>query len=117
MEALLGTTLPVFIGLTVILVGGAAVLTGQAVAATWRPAWQVVLSCIGLGLADRFLVYALFDGELLSLTGFLIDTAVLTVIGLVAYRLTRVKKMVSQYPWKYERGGLWNYRERRAAPP
>ena len=114
MEGLLGTTLPVFIGLTVILIGGAAVLTGQAIANTWRPAVQVVLACFGLTLADRFLVYALFWGELFSVTGFLIDFAVITAIGLIAYRITRVNKMVSQYPWKYEREGLWSYRERRA---
>ena len=30
---------------------------------------MVVAACVGLGLADRFLVYALFGGELLSLLG------------------------------------------------
>jgi ABC-type uncharacterized transport system permease subunit len=117
LEALLGTTFPVFLGLTVVLIGGAAILTGQALANNWRAAWQVVLSCIGLGLADRFLVYALFGGELLSLTGFLIDTAVITAIGLVAYRVTRVRKVVSQYPWKYERDGIWSYRQKQAGSP
>ena len=39
----------------------------------WKPAWQVVAACFGLALADRFLIYALFGGELLSLSGFIID--------------------------------------------
>ena len=42
--ALLGTSPAIFIGLTVILVGGAAILTGRAVADDWKPAWQVVAS-------------------------------------------------------------------------
>lgn len=37
MEALLGTTIGPFIGLTLFLIGGAAVLTGHALAENWRP--------------------------------------------------------------------------------
>lgn len=107
-----GTTLGVFIGLTLVLGGGASILVGQAIAATWRPLWQLVFACIGLGLADRFLVYALFDGPLLSGAGFLFDTLVLIVIGAVAYRLAWVRNMVRQYPWLYERAGPWRFRER-----
>ena len=47
LTALLGTTPGIFIGLTIILVGGAAVLTGRAVASNWKPAWQVVAACVG----------------------------------------------------------------------
>jgi hypothetical protein len=112
MQALVGTSLSVFIGLTVILIGGAAIMTGRALADGWKPAWQVVAACFGLALADRFLVYALFGGELLHLTGFLIDFAVLTALALAAYRLTVVHKMISQYPWRYERESLWTYRKK-----
>jgi hypothetical protein len=104
--------IPVFIGLTLILAGGAAYMMGQALAITWRPINQVVLYALLLGVADRFLVFALFDGELLSLGGYLIDTLVLTAIGLLAYRITRVNKMVNQYPWLYQRKGLFNWVER-----
>ena len=69
LTALLGTTPAVFIGLTVVLVGGAAILTGRAIGGNWKPAWQVVAAGFGLALADRFLVYALFEGELLSVVG------------------------------------------------
>lgn len=118
MASLLGTSLGVFIGLTVILIGGAAVMTGRALADGWRPPLQVVFASFGLGLADRFLVYALFDGQLLSVSGFLIHLAVITAMALVAYRLTLVRKMVNQYPWRYERDSLWSYREKRGlAPP
>jgi hypothetical protein len=30
----------------------------------------------------------------------------------LAFRLTRVRRMVSQYPWIYERDGLLGWRER-----
>ena len=112
MQALLGTSLGVFIGLTVILIGGAAIMTGRALADGWKPALQVVFACFGLTLADRFLVYALFEGELLSLSGFVIDFVVITAMALVAHRLTVVHKMVVQYPWRYERESLWTWREK-----
>ena len=114
MEALLGTSIGVFVGLTVIIAGGAAIMTGRAQADGWKPAWQVVAACFGLTLADRFLVYALFEGDLLSPSGFLIDFVVLTGLALLAYRVTLVRKMVNQYPWRYERVSLFNYRERPA---
>jgi hypothetical protein len=112
METLLGTSLGVFIGLTVIIIGGAAIMTGRVLADAWKSPWQVVFACFGLALADRFLVYALFGGELLNLSGFVIDFAVLTAMALVAHRLTVVHKMVAQYPWRYERQTLWSYREK-----
>ena len=101
METLLGTSLGVFIGLTVIIMGGAGVMTGRALADGWKSPLQVVFACFGLALADRFLIYALFGGELLHLWGFLIDFAVITAMALVAHRLTLVHKMVAQYPWRY----------------
>ena len=100
----------VFIGVTLIMGGGAAVLTGWAIAGTWRPAWQVLFACVGLGLSDRFLVYSLFGGPLLSVQGYLFDTAVITAFGLTAYRLARVANMARQYPWLYAKAGPWRIR-------
>ena len=98
--------------LTVILAGGAGILTGRALADGWKSPLQVVFACFGLTLADRFLVYALFQGELLHLTGFVIDFVVITALALAAYRLTVVHKMVAQYPWRYERESIWRYRKK-----
>jgi hypothetical protein len=112
MQSLLGTSFGVFIGLTVIIIGGAAIMTGRALADGWKSPLQVVFACFGLTLADRFLIYALFGGELLHLSGFLIDFAVLTAMALTAHRLTVVHKMVAQYPWRYERASLLTYREK-----
>ena len=112
MEALLGTTPGVSFGMTVVVMGFVAFMTGQALAATWKPMGQVVLYGLLLGLGDRFLIFSLYGGELLSLSGYLIDSAVLVAISLFAYRLTRARKMVSQYPWIYERAGLLGWRDR-----
>ncbi len=112
MEAILGTRLPVFLGLTVVLFGGAAFLTGQAVARGWRPWRQLVLYALLLGLGDRFLIYALFGGELLSPSGYLIHSLVLLVMAIFSHRITRVHCMVTQYPWLYERAGLLSWRDR-----
>ena len=112
MDAIPATSPGVFLALTVIVMGGAGYMTGRALAVTWRPVWQVCLYCLLLGAADRFLTFALFQGSLLSLTGLIIDTAVITAIALLAYRLTRVRKMVAQYPWLYQRSGPWGYRAR-----
>lgn len=111
LAALLGTSPGIFIGLTVILVGGAAILTGRAVASNWKPAWQVVAACVGLALVDRFLIYALFQGELLNLWGILIHFVVLTAMGLAAWQMAKVSKLVTQYPWRYRRTSPFAYEE------
>lgn len=112
MEALLGTSIPVFIGVTLCLIGFAAFMTGQALAATWKPVWQVILYSLLLGFADRFLTWALFQGELLSLSGYVIDTIAIILIALTAYRLTLARRMTVQYPWLYERTGIFTWRDR-----
>ena len=117
MESVLGVSLPIFLGVTVLLMGGAAFLTGQAVAVTWRPRWQAVLFCGLLALAGRFLGISLFYGDpffqpLNWLYGAAIDSAALIPIGLFAYAVTRASWVTRQYPWLYERSGLFSYREK-----
>ena len=55
--------------------------------------------CCRLGL--RFFDYALAGGELWSIGGFLLGWVVQFAIAAFAYRLTRVRQMVRQYPWLY----------------
>lgn len=108
----LGTSLGVFLGLTVCLVGFAGFMTGQALANAWRPAWHVVPYALLLGVADRFLVWGLFQGDALLVTGYMIDTAVILAIAAASYRLTLARRMTSQYPWLYERTGPFSWREK-----
>lgn len=111
-ENISGTTPRVTLAVTLVLMGGCALMTGRALALNWRPVWQLVFYCLLLGLGDRFLVFALFGGELLSLPGYLIDTALLLSIAAIAFRVSRARQMVRQYPWLYERAGPLGWRTR-----
>src|SRR3546814_20673053 len=117
MESLLGASVTVFVGVTLFLFGGASWLMGQAVAETWRPVWQIFVYGAMLAAGNRFFIYALFDSWLLSLPAYLFNTAVLIALGLLAFRLTTVRRMVSQYPWLYERAGAFAWREPRWEQP
>ena len=99
--------------MTVIIGGGAAFLSGRGLASKWRPVWMAVAYMIPMGLVLRFFHYALFNGELLSLHYFLVDTTLLILAALLGYRTTRTSQMVNQYPWLYERTGPLSWRERR----
>lgn len=119
MSALLGTSWPVTVGITLVLAGSAAWLSGRALAERWRSVWRVVLGAALLGAAARFLIYALFGGVLLSPSGYAIDTAALLAIALVSFRHSRARAMVRQYPWLYEPAGplRWRARPPEGAPP
>lgn len=110
----LGAPLGVFIGLTLIVTGFAAVMTGNALGAGWQSYWKAIPYTLMLAAAERFLVHWLFDGALLSLWGFVFHSLILLVIVSTAYRYTRVRKMIGQYPWRYEAAGLFGWRERNA---
>ena len=75
--------------------------------------WQLVPYGLLLGLGDRFVGYALFGGELASVAGYVLDTAAIGGIAAVAYRTTLSARMVRQYPWLYERRGLFSWRAKR----
>ena len=111
--AAFGTTLPVFLGLTLVLFGGAAWMTGQALGNTWRPAWQILPYCALLAAGSRFFDWALFGGVLLSAPGYLLAAAVLGLLAFAAFRANRARRMVVQYPWLYERAGAFAWRERK----
>lgn len=110
MTDILGGASGPFLGMTVGLFGFAALLTGRAMAETWRPAWQIMPAALMLAAADRFLLYALFEGELLSVGGFAVAAALFALIMAASYYHARARKMVQQYPWLYERSGPFGWR-------
>jgi hypothetical protein len=89
--------------------GGAAWLAGRAIALTWQPPWHAALAMAGIAAAARFIHFALFQGNLLSLTSYLCDAGLLVIVGLLAWRVTRAGQMVRQYPWLYARSGLLSW--------
>jgi hypothetical protein len=101
-----------FILVTVVMGGWAAWQTGQAVAKTWGEIWKLVAYCLLLGLVVRFLHFALFQGTLLSLKYYIVDTAIVTAAGLIGWRVKRATQMVTQYPWEYVRSGPLGWRRR-----
>lgn len=105
----------IFLFLTVIIGGGAAVLMGRNFANNWRPVSNVIAAALGLALGVRFLHYALFWEPLLSLPAYVLDAAVSIVAALIGYRWRRTRQMTSQYYWLYERTGPLTWRDK--SPP
>jgi hypothetical protein len=102
----------VFILVTLILGGGAAALTGRAIASTWRPWWQVIAYSLILSAAVRFLHFSLFGGTLLSLHYYLVDSALCIAFGFTGFRMTRIAQMVQHYRWLYEPYGPARWRRK-----
>lgn len=106
-----------FLLVTVVLGGGAAWLAGRAIAATWRPWWHVVGYMLILGATVRFLHFALFEGTLLSVQYYLVDTIVCLFFGFLGFHMTRVAQMTTQYSWINERKGFLRWSRRTATIP
>ena len=108
-------SLEIFLLVSVGMGGGAAWLAGRAIASTWRPWWHVALYMLILGLAVRFMHFALFQARLVAPHYYLLDSAVCLGFGLLGYRLHRVGQMITRYGWLFRRRGLLGWR--RVPPP
>jgi Domain of unknown function (DUF6867) len=102
----------VFLLVTIILGGGAAALSGRAIATTWRPWWQVVAYSLILGGAVRFLHFSLFGGTLLSAHYYLADSVFCITFGFLGFRAARAAQMVTQYRWLNEAEGPLRWRRK-----
>ena len=102
----------VFLLVSVLLGGGAAWLAGRAIAATWRPWWHVPFYMLVLGVAVRFLHFALFRATLLSPHYYLVDTAVCLALGMLGFRAARAAQMATQYRWINVRTGAFTWARR-----
>lgn len=94
------------------IVGPGSFAAGRVVALTWRHWAKLVLYTGLLSAGLRFLDYALANGELWSVGGFLLGWTVQLAIAAFAFRLTQARQMVRQYPWLYQRKGLLGWEER-----
>jgi len=92
--------------------------SGRALAHNWRPAWQAVLYGLLLSAGARITALILFARPIRDPLGELIEFSLLALviagITTVSFRFTLAQKMSSQYPWLYERHGLFGWREKRA---
>ncbi len=101
-----------FILVTVVLAGGAAYLTGRAAARSWLTNGQLFAYMVLLAAATRFIHFALFEGTLLTLHYYLVDLAVLLIIGFAGKRLTRAAQMTTQYGFIFDRNGPFGWTPR-----
>ena len=101
-----------FLLVTVAMGGGAAWLAGRAIAATWRPWLHVAGYMLILGLAVRFIHFALFEGTFVSPHFYAVDTAVCLILGYLGFRATRVAQMTTQYRWINVRAGALRWARR-----
>ena len=101
-----------------VVFGGFAVMTGQALARTWRSWGQCVGYAILLSVGARLTEFVLFVGRAEYLHDYVIGNAAFSALSalyligvvLLAHRITRVRMMITQYPWLYERAGLLSWR-------
>lgn len=101
-----------FLFVTILLAGGAAYLTGRAIARAWQSNLQLAFYIVLLAAATRFIHFALFNGTLLSLHYYLVDLAVLLAIAFLGKRITRAWQMSTQYNAYYARNGLLGWKAR-----
>jgi len=102
----------VFLLVTIILGGGAAALTGRAIAATWRPGWQLVAYSFILAGAVRFIHFSLFGGTFLSLHYYLVDSISCVAFAVLGFRAERASQMINQYRWLNEAAGPMRWRRK-----
>ena len=113
-------TLLEFIGITVVLGGGAAWLLGRATALIWAPYWKLVFYAFLLTAALRFIHFSLFGGSFfLPVENFatavhygVVDFIVLLAAATLGRRVMRTRQMMGQYGFIYEAAGRLNWRPR-----
>ena len=99
----------VFLLVTIILGGGASWLTGRAIAATWRPIWQVIIYTLVLGAVVRFFHMALFGGTRGGGRG---RAGVCLAFGFAGFQTARAAQMARQYGWLMQRHGAIRWRRK-----
>ena len=105
MSALWEVSLGAFLLVTVALGGGAAWMTGRAIALTWQPWWKLVVYVVLLTVAVRFIHFSLFGGSFFlpprtletALHYAAIDFVVLMIAAALGRQTTRARQMARQY--------------------
>jgi len=96
----------VFLLLTVVIGGAAAMASGRALAKTWSPSWLLFPSMAVLSAAVRFLHFALYQEDLLSIQFYIVTLIITIAASFAGYRSMRATQMATQYSWAFEKSGL-----------
>ncbi len=113
MSALWEVSLGAFLLVTVALGGGAAWMTGRAIALTWQPWWKLVVYVALLTVAVRFIHFSLFGGSFFlpprtfgtAAYFAIIDVVVLMVAAVLGRQTTRGRQMARQYGFLRQTAG------------
>ena len=106
-----GTVWP-FVFVVLILGGGAAYMTGRAIAGGWQSYALLAFYCFLLALVSRFLLFALFERTLTAWPYVIVNFVILGAFALLGHRRERTRQMVSQYGWLNERTSPLSWRDR-----
>jgi small-conductance mechanosensitive channel len=101
-----------FLFITVIMGGWTAWRTGKSVAEGWQPYRALVIYILLLGVAIRFIHHALFNGTMLTVQYYIVDTAVLLLFATLGYRYYRTRQMTNNYYWLYEKVSPFSWKSK-----
>ncbi|CDZ50726.1 DUF6867 family protein [Neorhizobium galegae] len=86
--------------------------SGKAAAEGWNGYRTVVVYTLLLGVAMRFLHYALFQGPFISPFYYVLDVIVLLVFSSAGFRIRRTRQMVQNYYWLYEPTSAFSFKKK-----
>ncbi len=92
-----------FLLITVVMGGWTAWRTGKSAAEGWSSYRVLVFYTLLLGVAIRFIHHALFNGSMLTLQYYVVDTIILLLFATAGYRYYRTQQMSNNYYWLYEK--------------
>jgi hypothetical protein len=114
-QTVMGTSLGDFLLVSLVLGGGAAWLTGKAVARAWGPLFHLALYCVLLAAAVRFCHFALFGDELFAPVTSVAEVLFLAAVAALGFRSVRKRQMSVQYGWMFVPAGPLSWRRQDSA--
>lgn len=106
------STIGIFLLVTIFLGGGAAWMSGRAIARSWQTRLRLVIYLLILTFGVRFLHFALFGGHLFTVHFYLVDGLALLIFGLLGFQYQRTEQMTRQYRWIFEKTSPFTWRKR-----
>ncbi|MFG1478147.1 hypothetical protein V5F53_05700 [Xanthobacter sp. V4C-4] len=117
----IGPSLGDFLLVSLVLGGGAAWLTGRAVARGWGSLLHLAAYCVPLAAAVRFCHFALFDDALFAPVTSAAEILFLLAVAALGFRSVRKRQMIARYSWLFVPAGPLAWRRRNdgtdAEPP